>query len=59
VVLPGFWQGVVDQVVAGIKDGRPAAAICAAIYRIRGVLVEKFPAGADDSNELPNLIIES
>jgi len=58
VVLPGFWQEVVDQIVAGIKDGRPAAAICAAICRIRGVLVEKFPAGADDSNELPNLIIE-
>ena len=58
MVLPGFWQEVVDQIVEGIKDGRPAAAICAAICRIRGVLVEKFPAGADDSNELPNLIIE-
>jgi uncharacterized membrane protein len=48
----------VDQIVAGIKEDRPAAAICAAVCRIRGILVEKFPAGPDDSNELPNLIIE-
>jgi putative membrane protein len=58
VVPPGFWQEVVDQIVAGIKEDRPAAAICAAVCRIRGVLAEKFPAGPDDSNELPNLIIE-
>jgi putative membrane protein len=56
-VPPGFWQEVVDQVVAGIKEGRPAAAICAAVGRIRGVLAEKFPAAPGDTNELPNLII--
>jgi putative membrane protein len=59
VVPSGFWQEVVDQIVAGIKQGQPAAAICAAVGRIRGVLVEKFPAGPDDMNELPNLIIEA
>ena len=56
-VPPGFWQEVVDQVVAGIKEGRPAAAICAAVGRIRGVLAEKFPAAPGDTNELPNLIV--
>jgi len=56
-VPPGFWQEVVDQVVAGIKEGRPAAAICAAVGRIRGVLAEKFPAVPGDTNELPNLIV--
>ena len=56
-VPPGFWQEVADQVVAGIKEGRPAAAICAAVGRIRGVLAEKFPASAGDTNELPNLIV--
>jgi putative membrane protein len=56
-VPAGFWQGIVDEVVAGIKAGRPAAAICAAVGRIRGVLAEKFPAAASDTNELPNLIV--
>ena len=58
-VPPGFWQEVVDQVVAGVKEGRPAAAICAAVGRIRGVLAEKFPAAASDTNELPNLIVDA
>jgi uncharacterized membrane protein len=47
----------VNQVVAGITEGRPAAAICAAIERIRGLLAEKFPAAPGDTNELPNLIV--
>jgi putative membrane protein len=58
-VPPGLWQEVVDQVVAGIKEGRPAAAICAAVGRIRGVLAEKFPAAPGDTNELPNLIVDA
>jgi putative membrane protein len=56
-VPPGFWQEIVDQVVAGITEGRPAAAICEAIGSIRGVLAEKFPAAPGDTNELPNLIV--
>jgi putative membrane protein len=58
-VPSGFWQGVVDEVVAGVKNGYPAAAICAAVGRIRGMLVEKFPAAASDTNELPNLIVDA
>jgi len=58
-VPSGFWQGVVDEVVAGVKNGRPAAAICAAVGRIQGVLAEKFPAAASDTNELPNLIVDA
>ncbi len=58
-VPSGFWQGVVDEVVAGVKNGRPAAAICDAVGRIRGVLTEKFPAAASDTNELPNLIVDA
>jgi putative membrane protein len=58
-VPSGFWQGVVDEVVVGVKNGRPAAAICAAVGRIRGVLAEKFPAAASDTNELPNLIVDA
>jgi len=58
-VPPGFWQEVVGQVVAGIKADRPAAAICAAVGRIRGVLGEKFPAAPGDTNELQNLIVDA
>ena len=58
-VPSGFWQGIVDEVVAGIKEGRPAAAVCAAVGRIRGVLAEKFPAAPGDTNELPNLIVDA
>jgi len=58
-VPSGFWQGVVDEVVAGVKNGRPAAAICDAVGRIRGVLAEKVPAAASDTNELPNLIVDA
>jgi len=58
-VPTGFWQGVVDQVVAGVKEGRPAAAICTAVGRIRDVLVEKFPVAPDNTNELPNLIVDA
>jgi putative membrane protein len=54
----GFWQAVVDQVVAGIAGGRPADAICAAVGRVRGVLAETFPVAASDANELPNVIVE-
>jgi len=57
-VPAGFWQGIVDQVVAGIREGRQAAAICAAVGSIRGVLEEKFPVAASDTNELPNMIVE-
>ncbi|WP_051327755.1 TPM domain-containing protein [Desulfatirhabdium butyrativorans] len=57
VAPPGFWQEIVDQVVAGIKEGRQAAAICTAVGRIRGMLAEKFPAVPGDTNELPNLIV--
>jgi putative membrane protein len=56
-VPPGFWQEIVDQMVAGIKEGRQAAAICAAVGRIRGVIAEKFPAAPGDTNELPNLTV--
>jgi putative membrane protein len=56
-VPPGFWQEVVDQVVAGIREGRQAAAICEAVRRVRKMLAEKFPVAGSDTNELPNVIV--
>jgi putative membrane protein len=57
-VPAGFWQAVVDQVVAGVVEGRTAEAICAAVGRVRCVLAEKYPVAAADANELPNVIVD-
>jgi len=58
VAPAGFWQEIVDQIVADIRKGRPAEAICKAVGRICELLEEKFPAVPGDTNELPDLIVE-
>jgi len=47
------WEGVVDTVVAGIREGRPAAALVAGIEQC-GELLARFGVAIrpDDSNEL-------
>jgi putative membrane protein len=54
----GYWQGVVESIVKGIRAGRPADSICQAIGSIAGVLAEKFPVRAGDQDELMNLVVE-
>jgi len=54
----GYWKGVVDTIVQGIRQGRPAESICQAVVRVADLLADKFPVRADDSNELKNLIVE-
>jgi putative membrane protein len=54
----GYWQGVVESIVKGIRAGRPADSICQAIGSIAGVLAEKFPVRAGDQDELVNLVVE-
>lgn len=55
-VTPETWQRVADMVTAGIKQGRTADALCAAVTYCGDLLAEKFPPRSDDTNELPNLI---
>lgn len=57
-VAEGFWQGIVAEVVQGIRDGEAAEAICRAVGMIGGVLREEFPARPDDRDELENMIVE-
>ena len=52
------WNGVVATVTAGIREGNACNALCAAIERCGELLEEKFPVKKDDTNELPNLIVE-
>ncbi|BCS88961.1 TPM domain-containing protein [Pseudodesulfovibrio sediminis] len=56
-VDPKVWEEVVAMVTAGIKAGKPADAICQGVTRCAELVVEHFPIKHDDTDELPNLII--
>jgi putative membrane protein len=57
VVPPRTWDGIVATITAGIRSGDTCTALCAAIETCAGLLEEHFPVKADDSDELPNLIL--
>jgi putative membrane protein len=46
------------SLVGEVRQGRPANGIVAAIERVGTVLAEHFPRTADDSNEIPDKLIE-
>jgi len=52
------WEEVVEIIVAGLKSGDTCSAVCKAVERCGELLTEHFPRKADDSDELPNLIVE-
>jgi len=54
----GYWKGVVDTIVQGIREGRPAESICQAVGGMASVIAEKFPVRAGDQDELVNLVVE-
>ena len=58
VVPPDTWDGIVRTITAGLKGGDSCAALCAAIDRCGRLLEDHFPVKADDTDELPNVIIE-
>ncbi len=58
VVPPDTWKEIVTAVTAGIRQGRACEALCAAVGPLRGVAGKNFPIKADDTDELPNLILE-
>jgi putative membrane protein len=53
----GRWQGLVELITKGIKDGRQCEALCEAIRQVGDILKEHFPIQPDDSDELRDLII--
>jgi len=53
----GQWDGIVAHIVAGIKSGQQADAICEAVKEVGGILAEHFPVREDDVDELDNLIV--
>jgi putative membrane protein len=52
------WDDIVKMITDGIKQKRPADAICAAVEKIGELLKTHFPIKPDDTDELKNLIIE-
>ena len=54
----GTWDAIVRDVTSGIKDGTACEALCREIRACGELLAEHFPARHDDTDELPNMIIE-
>lgn len=57
-VDPSVWQEVVTMVTDGIKAGNPGEALCKGVTRCGELVETNFPIKADDTDELPNLIID-
>jgi len=53
------WDKVAAELAAGIRAGRRAQALCAAVEHCGALVAEAFPIKPDDTDELPNLIVES
>lgn len=52
------WGEAMIALIEGVRDGRPADGIVAAIERVGVVLADKFPRSAGDTNEIPDALIE-
>ena len=57
-VADGQWDKIVKIITDGIRQKRPADAICDAVEQIGDLLKTHFPIKPDDTDELRNLIIE-
>jgi putative membrane protein len=52
------WGEAMHALIEQVRQGRVGDGICAAIERVGVVLAEHFPHSADDSNEIPDRLIE-
>jgi putative membrane protein len=57
VVPTNSWDGIVQTITDGMHRGETCNALCAAIDNCGQLLEKHFPVKADDTDELPNLII--
>ena len=58
VTTPDTWGEAMAALLADVKAGRPGDGICAAVGLIGEVLARHFPKTAEDSNEIPDKLIE-
>lgn len=52
------WGEAMHALIGDTREGRPGDGIVAAIERVGTILAEHFPRSADDTNELPDKLIE-
>ena len=52
------WGEAMTALITDVKDGKIGDGIAAAVQRVGVVLSEHFPRSADDSNEIPDKLIE-
>ncbi len=57
-VAPERWGEAMAALVLAVKDGRPADGMADAVTAIGAILAEHFPRSDDDTNELPDRLIE-
>ena len=58
VTTPETWGEAMSALLADVKQGRPAEGIIAAVGIIGEVLAQHFPKSGEDTNEIPDKLIE-
>ena len=58
VTTPETWGEAMTALIQEVKAGRPGDGIVAAVGLIGTVLAEHFPKTSEDSNEIPDKLIE-
>ncbi|MGE4323575.1 MAG: TPM domain-containing protein [Sphingobium sp.] len=57
-VAPEIWGDAMAALIDAVRAGQPGAGLAEAVRRIGLILAAHFPRDADDSNELPDRLIE-
>ena len=58
VTTPETWGDAMAALLTDVKQGRPADGIVAAVGIIGEVLAQHFPKSSEDTNEIPDKLIE-
>ena len=58
LVAPEIWGDAMVALLDHVKAGRPGEGMAAAVTQMGVVLAEHFPKGSENSNELPDRLIE-
>ena len=58
VTTPETWGEAMAALLVEVKAGRPGDGIVAAVDQVGRVLAEHFPRSAEDTNEIPDKLIE-